>query len=449
MGTHHMSAVDHAWLRMDQPGNLIVINAVMWSAQVADFDALRRVIEERMIARFPRFRQYPRAARTPLGRAEWVDDEDFDPERHYRYATLAEPGDQAALQDYVGAQTGRPLPHDRPLWEVHFISGYDGGTAALFRIHHCVADGISLMRVVLSLTDDHPPELFRPVEDPSPASAVLHAAEGVLGYGLGLARHPTRVAGLAGTAAHDAARLVHLATLPTKPRSVLTGEVVPDKLVTWTPPIPLADIRAIRAATGTTVNDVLLAALAGALGRYLQQRGTPLTQVRVMVPVNLRALDAPLPPELGNEFGFFFVELPTSPMSPRDRLAEMHRRVEELKGSPEALVSFGVLAGFGAAPKPVEDLGVAFFVSKAAGLVTNVPGPREPVYLAGARVDGIIGWVPRGGDMGFGVAIFSYAGDVLVGFSTDAHLMPDPARLQQLLLDEVAAMRAEAAATGP
>jgi WS/DGAT/MGAT family acyltransferase len=215
---------------------------------------------------------------------------------------------------------------------------------------------------------------------------------------------------------------------------------VETKLVTWTPPIPLADIKAIGQHAGTTVNDVLLAALAGALGDYLVERGTPLPDVRVMVPVNLRPLDAPLPPELGNEFGFYFVDLPTGPMPPRERLDEMHRRIEEIKGSPEALVAFGVLAGLGASPKLVEDIGVAFFGSKAAGVVTNVPGPRNPVFLAGARVAGLIGWVPRAGDMGFGVSISSYAGQVTIGFSTDAELMPDPSRLQQLVLDQVALM---------
>jgi hypothetical protein len=99
-----------------------------------------------------------------------------------------------------------------------------------------------------------------------------------------------------------------------------------------------------------------------------------------------------------------------------------------------------VLAGLGASPKVVEDIGVAFFGSKAAGVVTNVPGPSEPVYLAGAKVDGITGWVPRAGDMGFGVSIFSYAGEVVVGFSTDAGLMPDPERLQELMLAEVSDM---------
>ncbi len=442
MGTHHMSAVDSAWLRMDQPGNLLVVNAVMWSAEVSDFDQLRAIIDERMIGRFPRFRQRPSMPRNPLGRAEWVDDEDFDADRHYRYVTLPEPGDEAALQAYVSAQSGVPIDPAHPLWEVHLISGFRQGTAALFRIHHAVADGIALTRVTLSLTDGGAPDAFAEVHDPSSTASLISTAGSVVGFGLGLVRHPTRVGGLARTAGHDAARLVHLATLPTKPRSVLSGAVGATKLVTWSPPIPLDGIKSVGRDSGTTVNDVLLSALAGALGTYLEEHGTPLPEVRVMVPVNLRPLDGPLPAELGNEFGFYFVDLPTGPMEPRERLAAMHRHVEDIKGSPEALVAFGVLAGLGAAPKVVEDLGIAFFGSKASGVVTNVPGPREPVYLAGARVDGLVGWVPRAGDMGFGVAIGSYAGNVTVGFSTDAQLMPDPLRLQELLLAEIDTLQA-------
>lgn len=440
MGTHHMSAVDSAWLRMDTPGNLLVVNAVIWTAEPADFDVFREIISERMIDRFPRFRQHPGSSRIPLRRAEWVDDEAFDADRHYRYVTLEAPGDEAALQAHVSSQSGIPLDPAHPLWEIHFISGFRQGSAVLFRIHHAIADGIALTRVMLSLTDDGPQDHFREVTDPSSTKSLMDAAGWVVSSGMGLVRHPTRVAGLARTVVRDGTRLIHLATLPTKPRSVLSGQVVPTKLVTWTPPIPLTDIKAIGRRTGTTVNDVLLAALAGAMGDYLIERGTPLPDVRVMVPVNLRPLDAPLPPELGNEFGFYFVDLPTGTMTPQERLAEMHRRVEEIKGSPEALVAFGVLAGLGASPKVVEDIGVAFFGSKAAGVVTNVPGPRAPVYLAGARVDGLVGWVPRAGDMGFGVSIFSYAGQVTVGFSTDADLMPDPERLQKLVLDQVATM---------
>ena len=437
-----MSAVDSAWLRMDQPGNLLVINSVMWMDGECDFAAVRATIQERITDRFPRFRQYARPASVPWGRAEWVDDEDFDPDRHYRMVTLPPPGDQAALEAYVSSRAGIPLDSSRPPWEVHLISGFRAGSAVLFRIHHAVADGISLMRIVLSLTEGGATQadLFQPVHDPGSTQVLLHSTLDLVGQGLGLVRHPTRIVGAAGAASHDATRLAHLALLPTQARSVLSGDVGVDKAVTWSQPIPLDEVKAVGHATGTTVNDVLLAALSGALADYLVERGTPIDLVRVLVPVNLRPLDRPLPAELGNDFGFYFVDLPTAAMSPAERIAAVHRTTEEIKGSPEALVAFGVLVGLGALPKPAEDLGVAFFSSKAAGVVTNVPGPAEPVRLGGAVVAGMIGWVPRGGDMGFGVAIFSYAGQVVVGFSTDAGLMPDPGRIRDLMVEQLRTM---------
>ncbi len=440
MGTHHMSAVDNAWLRMDTPGNLLVVNAVMWSAEASDFDQLRQVITERMLNKFPRFRQHPASPRIPLGRTEWVDDDGFDTAHHFRYVTLDAPGDEAALQAYVGSQSGIPLDPSHPLWEIHFISGYHAGTAVLFRIHHAIADGMALTRVVMSLTDGGPQDGFRESHDPSSSQSLLDTGQWLVGQTWGLVRNPTRVIGLTGTTLRDARRMIHLALLPPKPKSVLSGAVVPEKRVTWTSPVPLSDVKAISRATGTTVNDVLMAALAGALGTYLDEKGTPLPKVRVMVPVNLRPLDVPVPAELGNEFGFYFVDLPTGSMEPAQRIAVMHEHVESIKGSPEALVAFGVLAGLGATPKPVEDLGVAFFGSKAAGVVTNVIGPREPVRLAGAKVDGIIGWVPRSGDMGFGVALYSYADQVTLAFSTDSALMPDPEHLAELALAQLSAM---------
>jgi hypothetical protein len=112
----------------------------------------------------------------------------------------------------------------------------------------------------------------------------------------------------------------------------------------------------------------------------------------------------------------------------------------KLKTSPEALVTIGVLAGMGAAPGPLEDFTLAFFVTKVSGVVTNVPGPREPVYLAGREVTGVIGWVPRAGDLSFGVSIFSYHGTVTVGVAVDAGVMPDPEAWVAAFEDEMAAL---------
>ena len=182
-----------------------------------------------------------------------------------------------------------------------------------------------------------------------------------------------------------------------------------------------------------TVNDVLLAVLADALGRYLAEKGTPLEQVRVMVPVNLRPLDQPLPSDLGNIFGEYVVALPTGEMDPMARLIRMHAITDDLKDSPEAVVAYLTLVAIGAMPDQVEDLSTKLFSGKIVATVSNVPGPRSVVTLAGTPVAGIIGWVPAAGDVGLGVSMFSYNDQVLVGLIADKLLIGDLARLKELL----------------
>lgn len=444
MARHPMPWVDHAWLRMDNPENLIVVNSVLWTDRPVDDQVLRAVLQERLIEEFPRFTQRPEAPRTPFGRAHWVTDDDFDLDRHLLYVTLNPPGGMAALQTYVGESQHVPLDASRPMWQVHTISGFGSGTAMLFRIHHSVADGMALARVLISLTDEQPDAGFAPPHDGR--SPPLRRRVGrLLTESIATVTHPSRLVAMGASAAHDAARLAHVADLPAKRASLLNGEVGIAKLATWSDPIPLDQVKAIGRACGCTVNDVMLAALGGAFRRYLLDHGEEPADVPVLVPVDLRPPDKPLPRELGNNFGFFFVDLPVAAAGPRERLEVAHARAEELKSSPEALVTLGVLAGLGISPGPVEDFGVAFFVTKASGLVTNVPGPQQPIYFAGAKVDGVIGWVPRGGDMTFGISIFSYNRTVTVGVSTDAATIPDPEALVAGFEDELDVLSAAVA----
>lgn len=448
MTSQSMSRVDHAWLRMDNPANLIMVNSVMWTDQPVDDVAMRAVLEERMVAQFPRFTQRPDASFGLLSHGHWVDDDDFDLDRHLVYVTLDPPGDTRTLQQYVGSQQNLPIDASHPMWEVHVISGYQQGSAVLFRIHHSIADGMALARLLVSLTDEPAERHFAPAVSGS-SSGVRTQVGRLLTESVGTLRHPSRLLALGSTAAHDALRLAHVATLPVKNHdSVLNAEVGLSKLATWSEPISLDEIKAIGRSAGCTVNDVMLAALAGAFRSYLLGRGEEPADVPVLVPVDLRPPDKPLPRELGNNFGFFFASLPSGIADAGQRLTEAQRRSAELKGSPEALVTLGVLVGMGSVPGLVEDLSVDFFVSKASGLVTNVPGPRGPVYFAGAKVDGVIGWVPRAGDMTFGVAIFSYNGHVTVGVSTDAGVIPDPESLVVAFEDEIASMLVGAADAG-
>jgi WS/DGAT/MGAT family acyltransferase len=191
-------------------------------------------------------------------------------------------------------------------------------------------------------------------------------------------------------------------------------------------PIPLPEVKAIGSVTDSTVNDVLLTAVAGALGRYLRSRGETVggLDLRAVVPVNLRPLDGPI--KLGNAFGLVFLSLPIGIEDPLDRLRELKRHMDGIKGTPEALVTFGILNAMGAGGPQFEDIVVSIFEKKATTVMTNVPGPREVRFLAGKPIKGIMFWVPQSGRLGLGVSILSYAGDVLVGIASDAGLVPDP-----------------------
>ncbi len=180
---------------------------------------------------------------------------------------------------------------------------------------------------------------------------------------------------------------------------------------------------------GATVNDVLMAALAGTLATYVREHGGTPEDVVTMVPVNVRPLDKPLPPNLGNQFALVLLKLPVGVDGPFARVAEAKKRMDVIKHSPEVLLTFGLIKAIGRSGPELERFFVDFFASKAIGVTTNVPGPTEPRYLAGTRINRVLGWAPESGDQTLGVSIFSYAGEVHVGFKVDATRIPDPERM--------------------
>jgi diacylglycerol O-acyltransferase / wax synthase len=190
--------------------------------------------------------------------------------------------------------------------------------------------------------------------------------------------------------------------------------------------MPLDGIKAIGHATGTTVNDVLTAAMTGALRRYLVGRDSLVDEIRAMVPYNLREPDEPLPRELGNRFGLVYLTLPVGIADPADRLAEVHRRMAGIKHSREGGLSYAILEAVGLTPHQIEQSLLDVFAQKTTAVLTNVSGPREPVYFAGSKIAGVVPWVPAAGTIGMGINIFSYNGGVTVGLQVDAGLIPDP-----------------------
>jgi WS/DGAT/MGAT family acyltransferase len=210
------------------------------------------------------------------------------------------------------------------------------------------------------------------------------------------------------------------------------------KRAIWAPPIPLDDIVGLGHRTGTTVNDVLIAALAGALFTYNRSSGNSAVDVPTMVPVNLRRMDVPLPRELGNQFALVLLSLPSSLETPFARLAETKRRMDAIKTSPEAALTMGLIRGIGRTGRELERWVVDFFADKATGVTTNVPGPRSPRYVAGTRITGMLGWAPESGHQALGTAIFTYDGSVFVGFKVDLAVVERPEELLAAFVDEVA-----------
>jgi WS/DGAT/MGAT family acyltransferase len=454
-----MGPADVLWLNMDRPTNLMVIVSVVLLESVPDWDRVLDVVRERIIEPYPVFSQRARLPRGLTGH-RWEDDPEFDLERHVHRATLSGAATTAAadaeLQAYVEDHLPRPFDRSRPLWEVHLVDGHGSGAALVFRIHHALADGIALTRVLLGLTEDAdglPGDLVGPPATTDLATSPLATADsaGAVASGLRLTGNATR-AGWdrlrskgARAALTEAAGLtlrtgqvVSDLLLTTNPTSALGGVPGHRKRLVWTEPLPLPGLKQAGRLVGATLNDVLLSAVAGALHAYQDERGREPVDLVTMVPVNVRPLDQPLPRELGNRFALVFLRFPSRDATPLGRLALSKARMDWLKASPEAALTFALISVIGRVPAAVERRVVDFFADKAIGVTTNVAGPREVRYLAGVAVTGVLGWVPGSGRHTLGFCIVTYDDAVRIGIMADESVVPDPESLLAALEDEVA-----------
>ena len=435
-----MSSADAAWLRMDRPTNPMLINAVLWFEAPLDPAAVRDRLQERLVDRFPQFSELPNTS-PPRG-PRWEADPNFDIGLHVHHIALPAPHDEGALRELVSDLIAVPLDHARPLWSVHVIDDFRGGSAMLVRMHHAIADGIMLARVMLTLVDGPPDALS--VKAPAHGSIVPRPVGDLVSLGrraggaavhetFDAVAHPRHLEQIARTGVQDARILAKFAANPSDRPSALRGDLGVGQRVGWSPPLPLDDIHDLGRAFGATINDVLLCAVTGVLGEHLRAGGDVLDEVHAMVPFNLRALEDTIPRELGNRFGLLLLGLPVGIESPVDRLLEVRRRTAAIKDSHEGAIAYGILAAMGATPSAVEARLIDFFTAKATMVITNVPGPREPLALAGAPLKGVLVWAPSSGSLGMSVSIFSYRGQVTVGFLVNRRLIGDPQPLADAL----------------
>ena len=448
MGTRPIDPVDTIWLNMDRANNLMVIESLMTLESPPDWERFLDVLQRRVVDVYPVFSQraVPAVAGLPLLPLRWEDDADFSLARHVHRVTLSAPGGDGELQDYVTSHLSTPLPRDRPLWEMHLVDGYRDGAAIYSRLHHAMADGIALTQVLLSLTDETPevaadaPPTVRP-STRSRLGAAVHLAGATASLLLDAPRLLTTAH--LGEAVKLAAKTTGVTTkllLARNPDSAVSGVATVSKRAIWAPPIPLDEIVSVAHRTGTTVNDVLMSALAGALSTYLTTHHGEAVDIPTMVPINLRPHDEPLPRELGNRFALVLYTLPSGLGTSFARLAETKRRMDAIKSSPEALLTMGMIQGIGHTGPELERLVVDFFANKATGVTTNVPGPSTSRYVAGTRIAAMLGWAPESGNQALGTAIFSYDGSVFVGFKVDTGIITHPEDLLEAFNEEIEAL---------
>lgn len=446
--SERMSKVDTAWLRMDTEANLMMIVGV-WSIRPGiTLQALRERVAERLL-QYPRFRQ--KVVEDAFVGAQWVIDKDFDIARHVVAEVPLPMRGQSrddVLRERVAELCSQPLDPGHPLWQFQLIEDMGDGTSALIaRIHHCIADGIALIAVMLSITDGgkSPPQRTRRAEEPQEADWLLDAflrplsnltvkAIGMTGKGMAKGvdlamRGDTpmdsslEIARMGYQAVSDVAAF---ALMPDDSPTRLKGKPGAKKTVAWDDSLSLEEVKVVGKALGASINDVLLACAAGAIGKYLADRGEDPAgkEIRAMVPVNLRPLEQAW--QLGNRFGLVPLVLPIGIANPVERLFAVRARMSELKGSFQPVMAFGLLSVAGLLIKPVQHAMLNLFAKKATAVMTNVPGPAEALKFCGATVEKVMFWVPQSGDIGMGVSILTYAGRVQFGLITDAGLCPDP-----------------------
>jgi WS/DGAT/MGAT family acyltransferase len=451
-----MSNVDAAWLHMEDRTNLMIITGVLSFYEKLEFAKLKELIEDRLLG-YDRFRQRVVESPLPMVGPRWVEDKYFNLRSHLQRVALPDPGGQDELQEMVSSLMSTPLDPTKPLWQFQYIENYRGGSAVVARIHHCIADGIALVRVLLGMTDDSPkgsPKVRRKRRSRKPLGGGLWLPE-VVNEALYSVRRatgkavegtvetvmdPSRAAGLAGEGVKATGVLGRLALMPADPVTVFKGDLGTAKRCAWSKILALDEVKAYSKRVEATINDVLLTGVAGALRRYLLERGQevdPQLDVRAIVPVNLRPEDAT--EQLGNRFGLVFLSLPVGIEDRMERLQSLKQRMDAIKNSTEAVVTFAVLNALGTASSSVESQAVRFFGSKATAVMTNVPGPRQELYLAGKAMRSMMFWVPQAAHLGLGVSVLSYAGQVRLGVVTDIGLAPDPKAIIDAFQAEMAA----------
>jgi diacylglycerol O-acyltransferase len=427
-----LSALDASFLAVETPNahmhvGWVAVFSAPEQGRLPSFQELRDHIEQRL-ARAPRYRQ--KLASVPLGlyAPEWADDEAFSVDRHVYRA----PG---PLQDLVEEVMSMPLRRDRPLWEMWICEDTAKEQFAIVgKAHHCMVDGLAAVELGMLLLDPTPepvqcePDGWRAAPEPGAEQLLVRGVRDLLSQQLDLLRWSVRVARSPAPAARQTAAgalrvsraLSHL--LADAPASVLNGQLSPLRRLAWAQR-PLADLRIVKRVYGTTVNDVMLAAVAGGMRAYLMRRGEEPVALKVMVPVSVRS-SADV---LGNHISFVFAELPCDEPDPLGRLYRIHAAMSRRKRDGEPDGADLVLKAVAHVPVTVQQSLSRFIASPRTCnlVVSNIPGPSVPMYMLGCPLQATYPVVPLSESHAVSVGMTTIHEQACFGVYADREALPD------------------------
>lgn len=416
---HLMLPADSAWLALENPRNPMTIT-VMMRVDGLTAPRLRDFLRIYWMA-WERFRFMP-VRRAPAW--WWEQDPVFDLRHHLD--VVLDRFSESSLQEWVSARLNQPLPMFRPLWKFWLAPNAEGGAVLLLRVHHCYADGVSLTGIFDRLC---------PVS-PQQQPAIYGAPHGTLHGTLHGTPHTGDLAPWLDELARNGLKLINevsdFLAEPEDTPSDLKRPLLGRRYCRWSDTVPLDRFRSIAQATNVTINDVLLSCVAAAVRSRLGVSDATLEDavLHAAVPVDIRSRLPddlkPKPGTLGNYFGTVFVPLPVDGGSALERLYRIKQETRRLKKSWQPGIAWGIAAGSSLIPdvlrQPLSDV----FYRKASAVVSNVPGTPEPRYIAGCKITEQMFWVPQAGDIGLGVSIVSYAGQVQFGVVADEAVLADP-----------------------
>ncbi len=411
-----VTGVDATWL-VESPANPMVITACMFLDGEADVGRVRTALRERFVKAYSSLQRTVLRAQHGLASPVWVSADDFDFDQLITLERLRAPTDEA-LRARVEELMGSDLPRDTPLWRFHIMTnGPDGHTVLVLRIHHALGDGSAFMQAMWAMTDDAmgapgaPMYSLRPSMAPRPGGALLKART------------------IGGLVLRVVPALLGLLTLHFDDPNPLKGTPRGQKRIAYSSPMPLAELKTVARQLGVTLNDLLIGAMASALSHYLDDHANERARTRMLravVPFDMRDPRAVVGrDDLDNKFGLVFLELPVAPMETAERVRETSRRMSAVKLSPQRYINYLLMLAVGNLPGLGYRL-ASHFCSRSTMVFTNVVGPAMARTFGGAALHGMVFFVPQAGGLTSGFSIFSYAGKVTIGITTDAAVCPHP-----------------------